>query len=316
MEVSIQNLADAISKYNLKVPPPSPYKSSELLGDLNSFLKQFEKYAASIHGDDLYAHLQILPQFLEGEARHIVEAFGPSAPYDVVKERLIREFTHRNILGSNEYSDLFMTNRNPDESLVCYSLRLTAMARKIPNSTKQTKDELVKLKFMSVLPNNVSKKIIYHFCNEIDPPIDKIVRLASILESHESTDMRSELNSHPRIANISIPEKVNPVHVKPRLNPNGKKCFVCKSIYHFISVCPVAKRTKCYNCNLLGHVSKNCLYPPKKTIAPKLCPVPCEVYCYERSNLSMTRDPLIEVGTVSLNGSGGSKTNSSIVRFY
>ena len=114
----MQKLADAIDKINLNVPPPPTYKSSELLGDLHSFLKQFEKYAASIHGNDLYSHLQILPQFLEGEAKHIVEAFGPSASYHVVKERLIREFTHRNILGSNEYTDLLLTNRNPNESLV------------------------------------------------------------------------------------------------------------------------------------------------------------------------------------------------------
>ena len=172
MEIALQNLADAISKYNLKVPPPSPYPSSEIEGNIIDFFNKFERYAASLYGNDDTSYLQILPNFLEGESKNIVKAFGTSASYPIVKDRLILEFTQRNILGSNQYTDLFNTHRKHEESLLCYSLRLMRMAEKIPNSTKETKNELVKLKFLSVLSTTVAKKLIYNFCNEVDPPID------------------------------------------------------------------------------------------------------------------------------------------------
>ena len=37
MEAVLQKLTDALSKFNSNVPPPSPYKSSEIEGNLVEF---------------------------------------------------------------------------------------------------------------------------------------------------------------------------------------------------------------------------------------------------------------------------------------
>ena len=76
MESALKFLTDAIRQASLKVPPPSPYRSSELLGDLKGFFVDFEKYAAHLYGSDERAYLQLLPDFLEGEACDIMKAFG------------------------------------------------------------------------------------------------------------------------------------------------------------------------------------------------------------------------------------------------
>ena len=75
MESTLKNLTDAIRHASLKIPPPSPYMSSELLGDLKIFFVDFEKYVESLYGNNERAWLQLLPDFLEGEACNILKAF-------------------------------------------------------------------------------------------------------------------------------------------------------------------------------------------------------------------------------------------------
>ena len=64
----------AIRDSDKTIPPPNIFSSSH--GSIDDFLVLFERYCVSIYGEDRLSWLQVLPSYLEGEARNIVLAFG------------------------------------------------------------------------------------------------------------------------------------------------------------------------------------------------------------------------------------------------
>ena len=60
--------------------------------------------------------MQVLPQYMEGEAREMVKAFGHEAKYEVAKQRMLEEFSHWQSLGNNDTKDFFSARKRSDES--------------------------------------------------------------------------------------------------------------------------------------------------------------------------------------------------------
>ena len=256
-------LAEAIGRMNARqLPAPLPFKG---VGNINDFFEHFERHAESLYGTDPISYLQRLPQFLEGEPRDIAVAFGSGTgvTYEVVKARLIQEFTATRTLGNNQYSDFFSASRRPNESLVCFSIRLSALAGKIPNSTAQSRDVMVKSKFLGGLSKAISSQVDIHMSNQDNPTLEQIVKLASILEGKGVAPV-TPADVKPKVAGGGGSLQANAIGNQPIGNPAFKpKCFACKSEEHFIKDCPVAKNAKCYNCNNFGHISKHCTQPRK-----------------------------------------------------
>ena len=129
-----------------RVPPPAIYNGSS---DFEVFIRQYEAYCTSIYGEHPNSWLQMLPSFTDGEPRCIVQAYGmnQTVTYAKVKERLRTE-CQRRALGTNAITDLFSATRRLSESLLCYSIRLQALAEKIPGMTAQNKALIVQTKFL------------------------------------------------------------------------------------------------------------------------------------------------------------------------
>ena len=270
----LQNLAEAIGNMNVnRVPPPLPYKG---VGSIEDFLTTFERYAQSLYQDEHDSYLQILPSFLEGEAKNIVLAFGSgtAVTYPIVKARLIAELTTRRTIGSNSYTDFFAAKRRPGESLVCYSIRLQAMADKLPNATQQTKAVMTKSKFLGCLAPSVSRQVNLHMANNDNAELTQIVKLATILDTDGGCGAVMTGNQEPVTVDVTndpfmglgagpqanlIPQLMNMATQAPSGNVRGATpCYICRSDSHSPNDCPTAKNTRCYNCQELGHIARNC----------------------------------------------------------
>ena len=270
----LQNLATTIAGLNVnRVPPPQPYTG---LGSIEDWFVGFERYAEALYQQDFASYLQILPSFLEGEAKNIVLAFGTLSgnQYRTVKDRLVLEMSTRHAVGSNRYTDFFSTKRRPNESLVCYAIRLQSMAEKLPNATNETKAIMTKSKFLGGLPSTIARQVDIHMANNNNATLDQIVKLASILESergcaavastqypiafvNSSVDpyltWNDGHNDIPQLTSVTAP-------ATPNLAIEGRQqqCYVCRATDHFARDCPIGKNTRCYNCHEMGHIAKNC----------------------------------------------------------
>ena len=117
-------LESLVTAQRLPKPVPSIFNSSCNAHGAEVFFNQFEQYATSLYGAETAVHLQILPNFLEGEPKEIALAYGPSAEYATVKQRIISEQSRRFSFESNPLTDFFAMQRRPGESLVVLSTDL------------------------------------------------------------------------------------------------------------------------------------------------------------------------------------------------
>ena len=270
----LQNLATAIAGLNVnKVPPPQPYCG---LGSVNDWFTTFERYANALYQNDYPSYLQILPSFLEGEAKNIVMAYGTSGgtDYQTVKDRLVLEMQTRHALGNNAYTDFFSTKRRVGESLVCYSIRLQAMAEKLPNATRETKEVMTKSKFLGGLAPVIAKQVNIHMANKDNVTLDQIVKLATILDSERGcAAVTANQNLDAYVDIVQDPyQGWNDHHIEnahqlmavaapaaPNFNRDARQqCYICKAGDHFAKDCPIGRSTRCYHCQNLGHIAKNC----------------------------------------------------------
>ena len=272
MDLVLQNLTDAIDQLNInKVPPPMQYNGEFSSTSIEDFFQNFERYAHALYQDEYRSYLQILPSYLVGEAKNIVLAFGsgPGVTYQQVKDRLIEQINSRKTIGSNKYTDFFSAKRRVGESLICYSIRLQALAAKMPNASQQTKDIMVKSKFLSSLNTATARQVDITLSNNQNPTLDQIVKLAGILESDAGvsgtvnaaqfqTVTWEDAGAGAAYYAANAPFVMNPV------SNTQTKCYACQATDHLISDCPVAKATKCYNCSELGHIAKNCKQPRRQ----------------------------------------------------
>ena len=103
MEALFERIAASLEALVAAKSPPKPapeiYDCSNDSQTVTEFFNQFERYATSVYGNDTAVHLQVLPQYLSGEAKYIALAYGPSAQYDTMKQCIIAELAHRQITG-------------------------------------------------------------------------------------------------------------------------------------------------------------------------------------------------------------------------
>ena len=254
-----------------KVPPPRICDG--LNYDVADFYFFFERFAGSVYGDDQISWLQVLPEFLAGNPKDIVEAFGTSRSnsYDRVKDIVLKHSRPTSPLCGNEYLDFFATSRKDGESLLCFSLRLHTRARKIPGTTSSMRHALVRDKLLKSLSQEIRNQLDVKFCLASEISVEEIVGNATIFE-------RTNLTLSPPSAVTPPPSPAPaPLPVVPYSPPSlsvhscrihtrsrrDRKCWKCGSLSHLKNACPghvarSAKLPRCYDCQGRGHVARNC----------------------------------------------------------
>ena len=225
------------------VPPPKPYDENSY-HSIEDFIYFFERFCVATYGNDSISWLQVLPEFLRGESKCIVESFGrcKQTSYETVKHRLLKTCQLRDI-GDDHYSRFFKTKRLDGESLVCYCIRLEVMASKIPLLDSVSRDALVRGNLCKSLADHVARNLNIQigYLNSVSN--DTLVTIASALEA-QLGKIIPELPQIAACANICL----QVTNEKPR-----------------------AKRLKCYRCGLRGHIKRNCRVKLHERKVPKPC---------------------------------------------
>ena len=273
------DLAQAINDLRTdRVPPPLTFSGLGGASAVNSFFCAFEKYATSIYKQDLDSWYQVLPSFLDGEAKAIVRAFGRDASYEVVKQRLIVECSNRTSLTSNDFAEFFSASRSFGESLVCFSIRLESLARKVSVASSTGQEVMVKSKFLSSLPHAILEQLNVQLGHKESASLSEVVRLATILESQNVSFSRSRLGKVSAIFEDESPgffEREVVVcsfccqsgHVEESCFAKRSSeiaCEFCGLGVHSLANCDIFKRRcfACVWCGSIDHQSFMCSQKP------------------------------------------------------
>ena len=130
-----------------KIPPPVKFAGDRGAISVGAFFVAFERFSTREYGVDPLSWMQVLPQYMEGEAREMVNAFDHEAKYEVVKQRMLEEFLHRQSLGNNETNDFFAARKRSEESWKCFAIRLDALAVKVASAAEGSRQVMVRSRF-------------------------------------------------------------------------------------------------------------------------------------------------------------------------
>ena len=177
---AFNNLTEAIKGMNIGSPPPPLAFTGK--GNIEDFFRNFENYCARIYQQEYDNYLLALPNFMEGEAKAIVEAFGTGdeVTYEAVKAK-VKEIFKSKSLGASPHVTLWSATRHKNESYQCFGIRLQALAGKI-NTTAAERTEIVKAKFISILDPSLARQLSIRFGDDTTVSIQKLINLATMLD--------------------------------------------------------------------------------------------------------------------------------------
>ena len=288
-------LESIVAAQRLSKPIPAIFNGNSDAHNVDFFFNQFEAYATSLYGNDTSVYLQILPNFLEGEPREIALAYGPSAEYGTVKQRIISEQNRRKSLGTNALTEFLAMQRRPGESLVVLSIRLETAVNRITHLDQNGKKVILHSKLMSLLHPEVAKRMNVHFCDKADVAMSDIINLGLQLENIFMEDIPAPplqapplpANSIQAIASVYSPSEHKPcvpdsiVNNQKYQSPITRQTDVpCASrSIQSVSI-PVHSlnqqspsyyaKYKCHRCHKYGHIRKLCNFQKPQSKAKLL----------------------------------------------
>lgn len=301
MEETLAQLAQAIAGMKEeRVPPPAVFGGS---GSVDHFFEVFEKYAKSVYGVDKSSWRQVLPTFVTGEPRSLVEAFEPQTDYETVKARVTKELKSKLHLGNAEFAGFFAAVRHPGETLPCYAIRLEGLVKSVAGATEETQRKLVTSKLISSLEPAVVQQLQIQLAGREEVSPTQLVHLATVLESScggmpktcplvfaaQSTTETRNVKPEPAPAKMGS-QAVGGFVDRPR-EKTSYRCFQCQEEGHYAKNCPqqrpqVAARERgrypprmehapvlppCLFCGRVGHVMADCLQFRTRVLSCAFC---------------------------------------------
>ena len=283
---AFENLTEAIRGMNVNGPPPPLAFNGK--GNINDFFRVFENYCGHLYHEEHDSYLLALPNFLEGEAKNIVEAHGTgnNVTYELVKTKLVELFQKRS-LGSSPHVRLWSATRHRNETFTCFAIRLQSLADKI-NISADDRKEMVKAKFMASVDSSLAKQLSIRFGDDDTVSITQLVNLATILEDSKPKQAINVASTWPTVeVDTSVepvaeldamqvgaigghtgfaPNKMRqpqgtmakPHGARPSQPDKSKReivCYGCKESGHFRSECP---NITCGKCQRKGHEASRC----------------------------------------------------------
>lgn len=217
--------------------------------DLDSYLQRFERFATNQKWDQT-EWATYLSALLSGAALDVYSRLSDTAAvdYDQLKQALLKRYN----LTEEGYRVKFRTTRpQTDESPSQLVVRLRNYLSKwielskIPDTTKDLKNLLVKEQFVRACP----KELATHL-GEQDSSLS-VDELTNIAERY--------LKAH----RMSFQDKkTNGVHktgaADNQVSQDTMKCYTCHEPGHKSSNCPRGPKVKCVRCGANGHEAKVC----------------------------------------------------------
>ena len=255
---ALDQLRESMDRNVTIVPPPLCYDPEDpVYHSIEDFFSYFQTYAQRTYGNNEMVWLQVLPGFLVGEQRNIVNAFGlgTNIKYATVKQRLIRELSF-NDPSNSWYTRFFAMERRVSESLTCFMIRLEVAAANIPGFSEAAQKDFVQTKFLMSLDAGTVATI--SSLKEKEVSNGELARVAkAIIESFgETINNVGEVNN---VHGTTAPSKpkiiVNRKDILPNNNkPRQRRCWNCRSKQHLKAAC----KTKRKNVgNTAAHTSFN-----------------------------------------------------------
>ena len=184
VEQVLTDLADAIGRMSLaKVPPPNLCSGP----NINDFFDSYERFIFSNYGSDVDIQRQLLPQYLSGEPRDIVNAYGSDGTYRDIKAKLVALFAPDIASRGSAYSEFSSASRKANETLRCFAIRLENLVSKV-DASREGREVLLKSKFINSLAPDVGDKLKVQLSHVDRVTLDTLVKVASTLEYVDRKD--------------------------------------------------------------------------------------------------------------------------------
>ena len=213
------------------------------------FFAHFEKYCNHVYKEDQKAWVQVLPDYLTGEPKSLVLAFGLEANYDAVKQKLVEKYRRASRLDDCEFQYIFHAIRKPGKSHKIFTIRLKVLAAQWRDAMDSNCQAIVRAQFLDILETvmhqRVNTRIGYEtlaieFQRIVESNLETLqhdkagAKAAAIPPVETTMEMSTEITVTP----VEIThEKPRGAHPKNAANTKAKVCDHCRRPGHLATVC-------------------------------------------------------------------------------